>query len=91
MADTYVISPQERESLVDKLRHDVKYRELMKKDWKKAFGEAGIDPNALVGKNVEYSETVPLKTGPVTAGIIITITAARGEEVKLNDSVLFTK
>jgi hypothetical protein len=86
-----VISTKDRDQLCEKLKSDPKFRELMKEDWKRAFSDVGINPAPLVGKNVEYKETVPLTGGPVASSIIIMIAAARADEVSIEDSVLFTK
>lgn len=92
MADRMVIDRAQRDTLVEKLRSDEKFRGLMKADWRAAFNQAGINPKDIEGKFVEYSEAVPLESGPVQAGIIITITApaSKSDEINFKDSVLFT-
>lgn len=93
MADRFVVSSAQRDTLADRLKTDQKFRQLMKSDWRAAFQDAGVDVKAIEGKNLEYSEAVPLDSGPVQAGIIITIfnAAQNAEEVSLKESVLFTK
>ena len=51
-----VLTHEQKDKLFARLRDDPKFRELMKKDWRAAFKESAIDPDAVVNGTLSRQE-----------------------------------
>ena len=49
------LTPAQRDMLFGKIRDDDEFRELMKRDWRKALEEINIDPE-IVGETLEKDD-----------------------------------
>jgi len=92
--DTPVISRDQREKLVELVKKDPKFRELLKKDWPAAMKQAGVDAKELKGRVLKESQFQPFKGGSTKASIEIIIeifAAAREERIRVEDIVVFNE
>jgi hypothetical protein len=89
-----VVTPEQRDKLVELAKNDPGFRGLLKSDWPAAFRAAGIDPQAVKDTVVKATETVPYSGGPAMTGIEISIeirASAHEERISANDIVVFDK
>lgn len=92
MADTLVVSQEQRQCLVELAKKDTRFRELIKSDWRAALKQAGINPRDVKDAVIRQTDLSPFKGGLATAGIEITIeimSVAREERINMSDIVVF--
>lgn len=84
-----VISARTRDRLFKKLYEDPKFRDSMKKDWRKAVKAVGVDPRRVV-KGTLTREEIQSVAQAAAWTITIVITARQGlEQIKMTEAVNF--
>lgn len=84
-----VISARTRDKLFKRLHEDPKFRDAMKKDWRRAVKEAGVNP-ARVVKGTLTREEIQSVAQAAAWTITIVIAARQGlEQIKMTEAVNF--
>jgi len=92
MADNpEVISARQRDDLFNKLRDDPAFRETMKRDWRAAVREIGINPEQLAKGALSRSEVADFlaQRAGWTIEIVISSRFSDAERVAVNEAVNF--
>jgi hypothetical protein len=89
MADE-VIKKEERDRLFSMLREKPEFREMIKKDWRAALKEVGIDAEKVVKGELSRQEIESFAKQRAGWEIIIVIFARSGlEKIRINEAVNF--
>ena len=86
-----VVSPQHRDALFNKLRDDAAFREAMKKDWKAAVKQVGINHELVAKGTLSRQEVNDFAAQADGWTIIIAISnrASEAQRVEMNQAVNF--
>ena len=85
-----VLSVQQRDTLFTRLREDREFREVLKRDWRAALKETGVDPEAVVDGQLTREEMQSIGNMRAAWTIIIVIFAKEmRERLQINEAVNF--